>query len=179
MFRSSHLEVFLGIGVQKICRRNLQEKFTGEIAIRHEYSPVNLLLTFRTPFLKSSSGCSIFMNYCSSKIHQHMVFNFKTQKQSKDYSKQRLLQFTSVLQRFSPPLKALQNQIIGQQKYSLGDSLKHLKIYRYFLDNIHTLSLAALCFMNNPNKKVPRSDFDVSYSWRGSIFSSCLNVMSK
>ena len=92
MFRSSHTEVFLGIGVLKIC-----SKFTGEIAIRHECPPVNLLHTFRTPFLKSSSGCSIFMNYCSSKIHQHMVFNFKTQKQSKDYSKQRLLQFTSVL----------------------------------------------------------------------------------
>ena len=166
--------MFLGIGFLKIC-----SKFTGEIAIRHECPPVNLLHTFRTPFSKSSNGCSIFINYCSSKIHQHMICNFKTQKQSKDCSKQRLLQFTSVLQRFSQPLKALQNQIIGQQKYSLGDRLKHLKIYRYFLDNIHPLSLAALCFLNNFNKTVPRSDFDVSYSWRGSIFSNCLNVMSK
>ena len=68
LFRSSHPEVFLGKGVLKICC-----KFTGEhpcrsviliklqsnvieITLPHGYSPVNLLHTFRTPFLKNTSG---------------------------------------------------------------------------------------------------------------------------
>ena len=62
-FRSSHPEVFLGKGVQKIC-----SKFAGEhpwrsaissifikIALRHGRSPVNLMHIFRTPFPKSTS----------------------------------------------------------------------------------------------------------------------------
>ena len=64
---NSHPEVFLGKVVLKIC-----SKFTGEhpcrsvisiklqsnfieIALWHGCSPVNLLLIFRTPFLKNSS----------------------------------------------------------------------------------------------------------------------------
>ena len=68
--RNSPPEVFLGIGVLKIC-----SKFTGEhpcrnaisikllcnfieIALRHGCSPVNLLHIFRIPFLKNTSdGC--------------------------------------------------------------------------------------------------------------------------
>ena len=68
--QSSHLEVFLGEGVLKIC-----SKFTGEHPCRSVYhrsvthtlsnfieialwrgcSPVNLLYIFRTPFPKSTS----------------------------------------------------------------------------------------------------------------------------
>ena len=67
-YRSSHPEMLLGKGVLKIC-----SKFTVEhpcqsaisikllcnfddIALRHECSPVNLLLIFRAPFLKNTSG---------------------------------------------------------------------------------------------------------------------------
>ena len=66
--RSSHLEVFLGKGVLKIC-----SKFTGEhpcrsaisiklqsnfieITLRHGCFPVNLLHIFRTPLLTNTSG---------------------------------------------------------------------------------------------------------------------------
>ena len=68
VFRCSHLQVFLGKGVLKIC-----SKFTGEracrsvisiklqsnfieIALRHGCSPVNLLHIFRTPITKNTSG---------------------------------------------------------------------------------------------------------------------------
>ena len=64
-YRSCRPEVLLGKDVLKIC-----SKFTGqypcqsaisksnfiEIALRHGYSPVNLLHIFRTPFLKNISG---------------------------------------------------------------------------------------------------------------------------
>ena len=66
--RSSHLEVFLGKGVLKICSKftaehprrsaisiKLQSNFI-EIALRHGCSPVNLLHIFRTPFLTNTSG---------------------------------------------------------------------------------------------------------------------------
>ena len=56
-YRSSHPEVLLGKGFLKIC-----SKFTVEhpcnfndIALRYGCSPVNLLLIFRTPFLKNTS----------------------------------------------------------------------------------------------------------------------------
>ena len=66
--RSSHQEVFLGKGVLKTC-----SKFTGEhpcwsaisikfqsnfieIALRHGFSPVNLLHIFRTSFLQNTFG---------------------------------------------------------------------------------------------------------------------------
>ena len=60
MTRSSRLEVFLVKGVLKTC-----SKFTGEhpyrnfieITLRHEFSLVNLLHIFSTPFSKNSSGC--------------------------------------------------------------------------------------------------------------------------
>ena len=55
---SSRLEVFLGIGVL-----NVFSKFTGEhpcrsviSALRHGFSPVNLLNTFSTPIPKNTSG---------------------------------------------------------------------------------------------------------------------------
>ena len=68
LYKSSRSEVFLGTGVLKIC-----SKFTGEhpyqslisiklqsssieITLRHGYSAVNLLHTFRIPFLKNTSG---------------------------------------------------------------------------------------------------------------------------
>ena len=64
--RGSHLEMFLGKGVLKIC-----SKFTGEhpcrsaisvklqsnfieITLRHGCSPLNLLYIFRTPFTKNT-----------------------------------------------------------------------------------------------------------------------------
>ena len=62
-YRSSHLEVFLGKGVLKIC-----SKFTREHPcrsailmkllkqLRHGHSLVNLLYIFRTPFPKNTSG---------------------------------------------------------------------------------------------------------------------------
>ena len=67
-FRSSHLEMFSGKGVLKIC-----SKFTGEnpcqgvilikllwnfieITLRHECSPVKLLHICRTPFPMNISG---------------------------------------------------------------------------------------------------------------------------
>ena len=60
-YRSSHPEVFLRKGVMKI-----RSKFTGEhpclsaisheIALRHGYSPVNLLHIFRTPIPRNTSG---------------------------------------------------------------------------------------------------------------------------
>ena len=67
-YRSSRPEVYLGKGALKIC-----SEFTGEhpcrsvisikllcnfieITLRHWCSPVNLLLIFRTPFLKNTSG---------------------------------------------------------------------------------------------------------------------------
>ena len=66
IFRSSHTEVFLTKGVLKIC-----SKFTGkqpcrnaisikllcniiEIALRHGWSPVNLLHIFRVPFPRNT-----------------------------------------------------------------------------------------------------------------------------
>ena len=66
-YRSSHPEVLLGKGFLKIC-----SKFTVEhpclsaisvkllcnfndITLRYGCSPVNLLLIFRTPFLKNTS----------------------------------------------------------------------------------------------------------------------------
>ena len=64
--RSSQPEVFLGKGVPKICI-----KFTGEhscrnaisikknfieIALRHGFSPVNLLHIFRSPFPGNTTG---------------------------------------------------------------------------------------------------------------------------
>ena len=58
LFRSSRPEVFLGKGILKIC-----SKFTGEhtcrstpIALRHGYSPINLLHIFGISFLKNTSG---------------------------------------------------------------------------------------------------------------------------
>ena len=60
--------MFLGKGVQKICRKftgkhpcqsvisiKLQSNFI-EITLRHESSPVNLLHIFRTPFPKNTSA---------------------------------------------------------------------------------------------------------------------------
>ena len=69
--KSIHLEVFLGKGVVKIC-----SKFTGqhpcqstisidEIALRHGCSPVNLLHTFETSFLKNTSGWLLLSIYDS------------------------------------------------------------------------------------------------------------------
>ena len=65
--RSSHLEVFLGKGVLKICSRftgkhqcrsaisiKLRSNFI-EIALRHECSTVKLLYISRTPFPKNTS----------------------------------------------------------------------------------------------------------------------------
>ena len=74
IIRSSHLEVFLGKGVLKICN-----KFTGEhpcrsvisinllcnfieIALRRGCSPANLLHIFRTPFLDNTSGWLLLNN---------------------------------------------------------------------------------------------------------------------
>ena len=74
IIRSSHLEVFLGKGVLKICN-----KFTGEhpcrsvisinllcnfikIALRRRCSPANLLHIFRTPFLDNTSGWLLLDN---------------------------------------------------------------------------------------------------------------------
>ena len=71
---SSCPEVFIGKAVMKIC-----SKFTGEypyrsvisvklqsnfieITLRHGCSPVNLLLIFRIPFLKKTSGW-LLLNY--------------------------------------------------------------------------------------------------------------------
>ena len=67
-FRSSRQEVFLPKGVPKICSKfigehpyrnaisiKLQSNFI-EIALRHGYSPLNLLHIFRTPFSKNTSG---------------------------------------------------------------------------------------------------------------------------
>ena len=58
--RSSHPEVFLKKRVLKICskftgKHSLQSNFI-EIALRHGCSPVNLLLIFRTPFPRNTSG---------------------------------------------------------------------------------------------------------------------------
>ena len=55
--KSGRSEVPLVKGVLEI-----RSKFTGEhpcrsaITLQHEYSPVNLLHIFRTPFLRSTSG---------------------------------------------------------------------------------------------------------------------------
>ena len=74
IIRSSHLEVFLGKGVLKICN-----KFTGEhpcrsvisinllcnftkIALRRGCSLANLLHIFRTPFLDNTSGWLLLNN---------------------------------------------------------------------------------------------------------------------
>ena len=66
--RSSPPEVFLGKGVLKIyskftgehpCRSVISIKLESnfvEITLRHGCSPVNLLHSFRTPFLKNTSG---------------------------------------------------------------------------------------------------------------------------
>ena len=67
IFKSSHPEVFLGKGVLKICS-NFTAEYpclsvisikllcnSIEIALRHGYSPVNLLQIFKTPFLKNTS----------------------------------------------------------------------------------------------------------------------------
>ena len=66
--RSSHAEVFLGKGVQKICSKFTEEhscrsvilikmlcKFI-EITLRHGCSPVNLLRISRTHFLRTPLG---------------------------------------------------------------------------------------------------------------------------
>ena len=62
-YRNSHPKVLLAKGVLKIC-----SKFTGEnpfrseisiklqIALRHGFSPVNLMHIFRTPFPRNTSG---------------------------------------------------------------------------------------------------------------------------
>ena len=66
-FRNSHSDMFLGKDVLEIC-----SKFTGEhlcrsviliklhcnfteITLQHGHSPVNMLHTFRTPFVKNTS----------------------------------------------------------------------------------------------------------------------------
>ena len=56
--RSSRPEVFLRKGVLKICSKFKKRcsESKQQITFRHEYSPVNLLYIFRTPFLKNSSG---------------------------------------------------------------------------------------------------------------------------
>ena len=73
-FRSSHSEVFLSTGVLKIyskftgkhpCRSVISIKLLfnfSDIALRHGCSPVNLLYTFRTSFLKNTSG-RLFLGY--------------------------------------------------------------------------------------------------------------------
>ena len=68
IYKSSHSDVFLREDVLKICRKCTGEhpcqsaismkllcNFT-EIALRHEYSHVNLMHVFRAPFPKNTSG---------------------------------------------------------------------------------------------------------------------------
>ena len=86
--RSSHPEVFLGKLILTIrskftgenpCRSatsiNLQSNFI-EIALRHGCFPVNLLHTFRTPFLKNTSGRPLLdiIQYRSTII---LIFSFQ------------------------------------------------------------------------------------------------------
>ena len=67
--RSSQPDVFLVKGVLKICSKftgeypcrsviliKLLQLYWNEITLRHGYSPVNLLLIFRTPFSKNTSA---------------------------------------------------------------------------------------------------------------------------
>ena len=84
-FRSSRLVVFLAKGILKTC-----SKFTGEhprqsvisikllcnfieIALRHGWSPANLLHIFRTPFLRTPlDGCfyHFYQDYMVPRIYQ-------------------------------------------------------------------------------------------------------------
>ena len=79
-FRSTLSEVLLGKGVLKICSKfagehpcrsaisiKLQSNFI-EIALRHGCSPVNLLLIFRTPFRKNTSGWLLLKIYSKTPV---------------------------------------------------------------------------------------------------------------
>ena len=85
-FKSSHLEVFFGKGVLKIC-----SKFTGEhpcrsvisikllcnfieITLWHGCSPVNLLHIFRTLYLKSTSG-RLFLWFALTMLPKSEIVN--------------------------------------------------------------------------------------------------------
>ena len=81
IFKSSPQEVYLRKGVLKIC-----SKFTGkhpmsnfiEIALRHGYSPVNLLHIFRTPFSWNTSGWLLLnlWNNCVKSVQIRSFFWF-------------------------------------------------------------------------------------------------------
>ena len=96
-FRSSHPGVFIRKGVLKIC-----SKFTGEhpwqsvisiklqsnfieIALRYEFSPVNLLHSFRTSFLKSTSRWLLLkfllksQNFGSKNLRRSNFFWFRNE----------------------------------------------------------------------------------------------------
>ena len=78
--RSSHLEVFLGKGFLKVwckftgehpCRSVISIKLQSnviEIALRHGFSPVDLLHIFRTPFPRDTSGWLLLKDTVSVKI---------------------------------------------------------------------------------------------------------------
>ena len=90
-YRSSRSEVFLGKeGVVKTYRKSTGEHPCQsifsikllcnfiEIALRHGFSPVNLLHIFRIPFLKNNSGGLLLgLHLCSKKgsatILQHFI----------------------------------------------------------------------------------------------------------
>ena len=70
--------MLLGKGILKMCSKlpgerpcqsaiskKLQSNFI-KIALRHECSPLNLLLIFRTSFLKNTSGLLLLNNYTGS-----------------------------------------------------------------------------------------------------------------
>ena len=68
--------------MQQIYRRTPMPKCNFKITLRHGCSPVNLLLIFRTPFLKNTTGCLLLildLNIIPSKqAFSNIVFNFET-----------------------------------------------------------------------------------------------------
>ena len=68
--------------MQQIYRRTPMPKRNFKITLRHGYSPVNLLLIFRTHFLKNTTGCLLLilaLNIIPSKqAFSNIAFDFET-----------------------------------------------------------------------------------------------------
>ena len=111
--RSSHSGVLLGKGVLEICR-----KFTGErscrkvisiwnfteIALRHRCFLVNLLLIFRIPFPKNTSGRLLLKSQCYGKLNREYKMGLS---QRMDFCHWLVYLFENLLRVWKPLINSL------------------------------------------------------------------------